>query len=211
MQTREERKEYLKKWRENNKDKIKIYQKEYNKNNKEKILKRQKEYNKNHKEKKQEIIKICKSCKKEFIAKRRSKIFCSKECGRKEYNENHKEEIREHDKKRRENNKDKIKIYQKEYRENNEEEIKVYQKEYREPFRLKLHELKINGCNNCGYHKNDTALNFHHIDPKVKKFNLGIKYFTKHSGEEIKEELNKCILLCGNCHVELHYPEYNNE
>ena len=73
--------------------------------------------------------------------------------------------------------------------------------------RLKLHELKINGCNNCGYHKNDTALNFHHIDPKVKKFNLGINCFTKHSEEEIKEELNKCILLCANCHKELHHQK----
>ena len=74
----------------------------------------------------QEIIKICKCCKKEFIAKRISHIFCSKECKSKEYYQNHKEEILEQHKEYRENHKEEIF----EYRENNKEEASDYAKEY---------------------------------------------------------------------------------
>jgi hypothetical protein len=28
--------------------------------------------------------------------------------------------------------------------------------------------------------------------------------------EELKEEAEKCILLCHNCHMELHYPHLND-
>ena len=76
--------------------------------------------------KKQEIIKICKCCKKEFIAKRKDKIFCSRKCKEKEYNKNHIEEIIEY----RENNREKANEYAKEYRENNREKANEYAKEY---------------------------------------------------------------------------------
>jgi len=96
--------------------------------------------------------------------------------------------------------KEKAKANSKKYYQNHKKEIN----KKKEPFKIKLHELKIDGCSKCGYHKNDAALDFHHIDPKTKKFNLGINCFTKHSEEEIREELNKCILLCANCHTRLH-------
>jgi len=84
------------------------------------------------KEEKQEIIKICKCCKKEFIAKRRSKIFCSRRCGGKEWRENNKEKASEYAKEYRENNREELDNYAKEYYENNKEEILEYAKEYRE-------------------------------------------------------------------------------
>lgn len=65
-------------------------------------------------------------------------------------------------------------------------------------------ELKINGCAICGYDKCIAALEFHHVNPKDKKFNMNM---CSMAGRNITEELNKCILLCSNCHRELHYKE----
>jgi len=63
-------------------------------------------------------------------------------------------------------------------------------------------------CSKCGYHKNLTALCFHH--KKNKKFSLDGRSLTSHSMGELLKEVNKCILLCGNCHAEHHNPKFNN-
>lgn len=46
------------------------------------------------------------------------------------------------------------------------------------------------------------ALEFHHTDPKEKDF--GISTCLTKSIEELKAEADKCILVCSNCHAELH-------
>ena len=56
-------------------------------------------------------------------------------------------------------------------------------------------------CQLCGYNKSIRALQFHHIDPNEKDF--GISGGTK-SFEKMKPELDKCILVCSNCHCEIH-------
>ncbi len=61
-------------------------------------------------------------------------------------------------------------------------------------------------CEKCGYNKNISALNFHHRDPTTKKFGLDVRQFSNNTLETLKEELNKCDLLCANCHSELHNP-----
>lgn len=58
-------------------------------------------------------------------------------------------------------------------------------------------------CSLCGYDKCDDALQFHHIDPSKKEFSLGMKRGYKI--ETLREELKKCILVCSNCHIEIHY------
>lgn len=58
-------------------------------------------------------------------------------------------------------------------------------------------------CEICGYNKYFGALDFHHIDPKEKKFSLG-RFKSGGLNENIKKELNKCILVCSNCHREIH-------
>lgn len=55
-------------------------------------------------------------------------------------------------------------------------------------------------CILCGYHRCLRALHFHHLNPFEKDFNISEKY----SWEEIKEEIEKCVLLCANCHAEAH-------
>ena len=66
-----------------------------------------------------------------------------------------------------------------------------------------MHRLKSNGCAICGYNKCDRALDFHHVNSEDKKFPLNVTGM-KRKNKYIIEELNKCILLCKNCHYEIH-------
>ena len=57
-------------------------------------------------------------------------------------------------------------------------------------------------CMKCGYDKCIDALEFHHNDPKQKEFQIGSG--NTMAWDRIKEELKKCILVCANCHREIH-------
>jgi len=57
-------------------------------------------------------------------------------------------------------------------------------------------------CSACGYNKYYGALDFHHSNPHDKDMDWG--ELRKYSDNRIKEELDKCILLCSNCHREAH-------
>ena len=57
-------------------------------------------------------------------------------------------------------------------------------------------------CRRCGYDKCSSALEFHHIDPKTKKF--GVRDGNTRSLKSMIAESEKCVLLCSNCHRELH-------
>lgn len=59
-------------------------------------------------------------------------------------------------------------------------------------------------CEICGYNKNITALEFHHKNPDEKEFQLDMRHFSNNSLEKLQEELDKCILVCANCHREIH-------
>lgn len=54
-----------------------------------------------------------------------------------------------------------------------------------------------------GYNKYIGALEFHHKDPNSKDFNISQCRSHKFS-QKIKDELDKCSLLCSNCHREEH-------
>ena len=71
--------------------------------------------------------------------------------------------------------------------------------------KLKLLAIMYKGgcCNDCGYSTTPNALEFHHIDPKQKEFAIGAGGITR-SFDRIKVELDKCLLLCANCHREEH-------
>lgn len=57
-------------------------------------------------------------------------------------------------------------------------------------------------CVVCGYNKCRNALEWHHLDPASKELNPS-KVFSR-SWEKIVAEINKCVLLCSNCHREVH-------
>lgn len=64
-------------------------------------------------------------------------------------------------------------------------------------------EYKGGKCEICGYNKCISALEFHHINPNEKDFQMS-KYKRYVFNEKVKEELDKCVLLCANCHREEH-------
>lgn len=65
-----------------------------------------------------------------------------------------------------------------------------------------LIEYKGSKCERCGYNKCIRALEFHHINPNEKDFGIS-KCITK-SMSTLKQEVDKCILVCSNCHAEIH-------
>lgn len=58
-------------------------------------------------------------------------------------------------------------------------------------------------CEVCGYYRCIEALEFHHKDSSEKDFSISQKGYTR-SWKKVKMELDKCILLCANCHREIH-------
>ncbi len=63
-------------------------------------------------------------------------------------------------------------------------------------------EYKGGKCQSCGYYRYQGALELHHINPRDKDFGIGDKGYTR-AWEKVKKELDKCVLLCANCHREV--------
>jgi transposase len=58
-------------------------------------------------------------------------------------------------------------------------------------------------CQVCGYDRSQRALNFHHVDEGAKQFNIsGVKAESRM--ERLLTEVSKCVLVCTNCHAEIH-------
>ena len=73
---------------------------------------------------------------------------------------------------------------------------------WRKRTKLALVEYKGGKCERCGYNKCIEALEFHHMDPSQKDFTISGK---SKAFEYLKEEVDKCIMVCSNCHKEIHY------
>ena len=83
----------------------------------------------------------------------------------------------------------------------------VYQKERGLRRKLELVQMLGGKCISCGYDKNLAALSFHHQDRVEKSHELDIRSLSNRKIEAVMEEVEKCILLCANCHMETHYPD----
>ena len=82
--------------------------------------------------------------------------------------------------------------------------LRKQQEKYRIRAQKALDKYKIsNGCKLCGYNKCSAAIDFHHLDPSKKEKRIDAKTWYCKS-EHTKKELAKCILLCSNCHKEVH-------
>lgn len=73
----------------------------------------------------------------------------------------------------------------------------------------RLHSLFIRtkeklGCSICNYNSYGGALDLHHIDPSSKEIRLTATHVFSQT-EKVFNELSKCILVCSNCHRELHH------
>ena len=94
-------------------------------------------------------------------------------------------------------------VIEKRYYHKNREKIYIRKKERLTKMREELKNMLGGKCSKCGYDKCLSALDFHHIS-KEKEGN--ISYFIKDfSKEKSLKEIKKCILLCANCHRELHH------
>ena len=80
-----------------------------------------------------------------------------------------------------------------------------FQKKLYKKYKLELVGYKGGKCETCGYSKCLGALDFHHKNPNEKdpKWNL-MRCWTP---SKVKTEVDKCQLLCKNCHAELHNEE----
>ena len=68
-----------------------------------------------------------------------------------------------------------------------------------------LRQYKLSaGCARCGYRKSAFALDMHHKDAGTKSFTVGEANHKKWSFSRIRVELDKCEVLCRNCHAEEH-------
>lgn len=77
------------------------------------------------------------------------------------------------------------------------------QKKRRAEKKSRAVEYKGGRCMKCGYNKSHSALDFHHEDPSQK--DADFTTMKNWSWERIKEEIDKCILVCANCHREIHF------
>lgn len=80
------------------------------------------------------------------------------------------------------------------------------QTRYAKRIKEQLVEYKGGKCEICGYDRYFGALDFHHKDPSQKDFNIsgGTRSF-----ENMKKEVDKCIMVCSNCHREIHANTIN--
>lgn len=79
-----------------------------------------------------------------------------------------------------------------------------YQKQRSITRKQKLVSMLGGKCLNCGYSKSLRALDFHHLDPSKKEIRLDSRKLAGSSWKRILKEVEKCVLLCANCHREVH-------
>ena len=81
-------------------------------------------------------------------------------------------------------------------------------KRYRGKVRQRIWDIKVGGeCVRCGYGEHPAALDFHHRDPSQKEFSIADINRAGLSAENIQAEIDKCDLICANCHRIEHATE----
>ena len=101
--------------------------------------------------------------------------------------------------------------YQKDWYQKNKERHKVNvrkrKQELKEWFRNYKETLS---CSECGESRGP-CLVFHHKDSAEKESEIGDMVSNNYSKESILEEISKCIVLCANCHLVLHWEEQHSD
>lgn len=94
---------------------------------------------------------------------------------------------------------------------NTNNKYKKYELQRKKGFDRKLNIFISRGgkCEICGYKKNLSAIDFHHIEKDKKLFKIDIRQFSNRKYGVIEDEISKCLMICANCHREIHNPEFN--
>ena len=110
----------------------------------------------------------------------------------------------------KDNNPDKIRKSRCEWYARNREKAKASIKKRSEEIKEWFAELKTGlSCSSCGC-KDHRVLEFHHRDPGTKKENISKMVIDGFGREKILKEIDKCDVLCANCHRILHYEQRAN-
>jgi len=180
------------------------YMKEYREKNKERLSEQGKKYNKVY-YKRPEIIQKVKTYKQTPAVKARKRIFD------KRYYKANKPKISTHQKLYNESHKEELQEWHKKYQKEHHEELAKRSKEYRDKnMREFISTYKMGKCCEiCGYKEYPEILQFHHKNKSKKSFTISTSRFMK--PELLRTEIEKCVLICPNCHMWLHYSSHNNK
>lgn len=100
--------------------------------------------------------------------------------------------------------KDRLQPHCKECMKNNAAERQKIGRKYLDDYKLDK------GCEICGYKNHPAALQFDHLKPSIKNFNIGGR--TCSTIETLQSEIDKCRVLCANCHsIHTHDPDFLNK
>lgn len=106
---------------------------------------------------------------------------------------------------------DRIRAASKKFKEANKERLRITQslsqKKRCQANKLKAIEYKGGKCFDCKNEYEQCCYDFHHINPLEK--DLNIAQMAGRTFDGIKNELDKCVLLCSNCHRIRHFKEKN--
>jgi len=121
----------------------------------------------------------------------------------KKYYQEHKEYLDEKNREYYITNREKILKYLNTYRKINRVELLERQRQLYGEKRKYIDDYKLSrGCSVCGYNKCASALEFHHNGDK--DFCVAEGIYGNRNLKKIEKEINKCAILCANCHRELH-------
>jgi len=102
-----------------------------------------------------------------------------------------------------------MKQYQRDYRRTHPDRTKTSRnKRQHQKTVSAVRHAKSDGCVLCGYKKCLEALDFHHVSPDWEPGNRP-RAFTNLSPGQLTRELSKCIVVCANCHREIHAGKVN--
>ncbi len=91
------------------------------------------------------------------------------------------------------------------WQKNNRDKVNGYRNKRFLAVKQKAVERLGNKCMECEQTYPTCVYDFHHKDPKEKKYTVSKMLLNK--WEDVVKELDKCILLCANCHRVIHHGE----
>lgn len=95
------------------------------------------------------------------------------------------------------------------YRKANKDYIREKQKQDKRNRKLKAIQYLGGKCFKCDGQFHPAIYEFHHTDPSTKEKDPS--KLLDHSWKRVTEELNKCILVCANCHRLIHHKDNYEE
>ena len=103
--------------------------------------------------------------------------------------------------------------YKNEWDRKHKEDIKIRKRIRGALIKKALVEYKGGRCSICGYNKNIAVLSFHHVNDEnnQKEYDISVHMGNRCSLESLKKEADKCILVCENCHREIHQKELDEK